>query len=291
MPSLNGLRAFEAMGRTGSATLAAAELNVTHSAVSRQVKALEAAMGVRLFEGPRHQLVLTETGRNLLPALTVAFDGMAAAVSQARGEGADLQIAVNASLSVKWLIPRLADFAARHPEVRLHLNELAPHALTHRGADLMLRFLPEEQLAQTNVRRIMANAIGPVIATRLAGPDAGAAALAAPRLIARTHPSGWSDWLRLTRRESGAQVPERTMAHIHFALDAAVAGLGAAVLPWAVAEEEVRGGRLLAPFGFTPDGGAFVAIEAPGEASRARRAFLRWLVEQGEGAGPARSST
>lgn len=84
LPSLNGLRAFEAMGRTGSATRAAAELHVTHSAVSRQVKALEAALGVRLFEGPKHRLRLTEAGQTLLAGLTSGFDTLAAAVRQVR---------------------------------------------------------------------------------------------------------------------------------------------------------------------------------------------------------------
>ena len=65
LPSLNALRAFEAMARTGAATRAARELGVTHGAVSRQVKALEAALGVRLFQGPRHRLELTEAGRAL----------------------------------------------------------------------------------------------------------------------------------------------------------------------------------------------------------------------------------
>ena len=74
LPSLNALRAFEAMARTGRATLAAQELHVTHSAVSRQVKALEAHLGVQLFSGPKHRLELTEAGRRLAPALTAAFD-------------------------------------------------------------------------------------------------------------------------------------------------------------------------------------------------------------------------
>lgn len=70
--SLNALRAFEAMGRTGQATAAGAELCVTHSAISRQVKALEARLGVRLFEGPKHQLRVTTAGRELLPAPSLA---------------------------------------------------------------------------------------------------------------------------------------------------------------------------------------------------------------------------
>src|ERR1700749_3337971 len=117
LPSLNALRAFEAMARTGRATLADEELSVTHSAVSRQVKALEAALGVRLFQGPKHRLELTAAGRQLAPALGRAFDEIAAAVRNVRSEGEDLHVAVNASVSAKWLIPSLPDFARRHPPI------------------------------------------------------------------------------------------------------------------------------------------------------------------------------
>ncbi|HEX3363519.1 LysR family transcriptional regulator, partial [Phenylobacterium sp.] len=99
LPSLNALRAFEAMARTGRATLAAEELNVTHSAVSRQVKALEASLGVRLFQGPKHRLALTPAGQALLPALSHAFDEIASAVRRLKSDGEDLHLAVNASVA------------------------------------------------------------------------------------------------------------------------------------------------------------------------------------------------
>ena len=290
LPSLNALRAFEAMARTGSATRAAAELNVTHSAVSRQVKALEAQMGVRLFEGPRHALTLTRAGRDLLPGLTAAFDGVAAAVARARSEGQDLHVAVNASLSVKWLIPRLADFGRLHPEIRVHLVELAPHAVSHRGADVVLRLLDPERIETLKAEVVIPNAVGPVIAPSLvealAGEAPRAAVLSAPRLTARTHLSGWKDWSALSGRRSTA-TSERPVAHLHFVLDAALSGWGAAVLPWALAAEAVLDGRLLAPFGFQADGGAVSAIPGAGEPSRARRAFVRWLVDQGRAMPPA----
>lgn len=290
LPSLNALRAFEAMARTGGATLAGAELNVTHSAVSRQVKALEAQLGVRLFEGPRHALTLTRAGRDLLPGLTAAFDGIAAAVASARGEGQDLHVAVNASLSVKWLIPRLADFNRAHPEVRVHLVELAPQAVNHRGADVLLRLLDPERIKTLNAEVVIPNAVGPVIAPSLAGDDARAAVLTAPRLTARTHPSGWKDWSALSGQRSTATA-ERPVAHLHFVLDAALSGWGAAVLPWVLAAEAVEDGRLLAPFGFQADGGAVSAIPGAGEPSRARRTFVRWLVDQGAALPPAPYAT
>src|ERR1700744_482902 len=157
LPSLKALRAFEAMARTGRATLAAEELPVTPSAVSRQVKALEAALGVRLFQGPKHRLTLTPAGRELLPALSHAFDEIAAAVRRLKSDGEDLHLAVNASLSVKWLIPRLGDFAAKHPEIRLHLEELPSQATSHRGADAVVRIALAARLADPLVTPFIQN--------------------------------------------------------------------------------------------------------------------------------------
>ena len=149
---------------------------------------------------------------------------------------------------------------------------------------MVLRLLDPERIETLKAERIIPNAVGPVIAPALAetltGEDPRAAVLDAPRLVARTHLSGWKDWSALSGRRSTA-ASERPVAHLHFVLDAALAGWGAAVLPWALAAEAVADGRLLAPFGFQADGGAVAAIPGAGEPSRARRAFVRWLVDQG----------
>jgi hypothetical protein len=127
LSSLNALRAFEAMARSGSATRAAAELNVTHSAVSRQVKALEASLGVRLFEGPRSVLRLTAAGRELLVGLTPGLVTINEAVRRVRVRSG-VTIAIHNSLAVKWLIPRLGDFERRHPDLTLELSDLPVEA-------------------------------------------------------------------------------------------------------------------------------------------------------------------
>lgn len=279
LPSLNALRAFEAMARTGRATLAAEELRVTHSAVSRQVKALEAALGVRLFTGPRHRLEITPAGRQLLPALTRAFDEIAGAVQRLRGDGEDLRLAVNASLSVKWLIPRLPDFAAKHPEIRLHLEELASQAHTHRGAQAVVRIAPASRLAEPNVTGFIQNRIGPVMTPVLAKRFA-VDPLSAPRLSAQSHPQGWAIWAAVAGFEL-APAPERPFAHLHFAMDAALAGLGVAILPWPLVADHVLEGRLVAPYGFRKAESAFALIAAPGAESRALNRFREWLVDQG----------
>lgn len=273
LPSLNALRAFEAMARTGAATRAARELGVTHGAVSRQVKALEAALGVRLFQGPRHRLELTEAGRALAVELTRGFDVLTTAVARTRSDGMDLHIAVHASLSVKWLIPRLADFAERVPGVRLHLSALEPEAVSHPGAELAIRLMDRTRAEALGGIILAENEIGPVIRA-----DRVAEYAAASRLVSRTHPRAWRDWQRL----SGGPLPggpERPVEHLHFAVDAALAGWGVAALPRLLVQGEIEKGHLAAPHGFIADAGVLVALPQ-GEGGPARRAFLAWLKDQ-----------
>jgi len=276
LPSLNALRAFEATSRNGRVTLAAEELHVTHSAVSRQVKALERALGVRLFAGPKHRLELTAAGRALAPELTQAFDQISAAVQKTRSGGEDLHIAVNASISVKWLIPRLASFQAAHPEVRLHLSELAAHATAHRGAHAVVRIVPTRRLTDPLCTAFIRNALGAVISPVLAVQDP----LGAQRLSATTHPEAWPIFAELAGVELPL-VPERPFAHVHFAMDAALAGLGAAVVSWPMCVKEVERGELVAPLGFRRSESAFAILTAPGSESRALDQFRKWLVAEG----------
>lgn len=274
LPSLNGLRAFEAMGRTGGATTAAAELGVTHSAVSRQVKMLEAILGVRLFEGPRHQLRLTARGRALLAGLSPGFDALDAAVHAVRGHH-EVRLAVHPSLAVKWLIPRLADFERRRRDVVLDLSELPPHAARKRGADVLLRYLDADALAGPGVDVLVENFVGLVHAPGLAAD----AVAGAPRLTASTRAEAWAEWSAASGQPIPA-APARTLTHLHMVLDAAAAGLGVAVLPWTIVADDVAAGRLAAPFGFVPDGGALAAIRMNGAANRGERVLIRWLREQ-----------
>ncbi|MDQ8029940.1 MAG: LysR substrate-binding domain-containing protein [Brevundimonas sp.] len=273
LPSLNGLRAFEAMGRTGSATRAAQELHVTHSAISRQVKALEAALGVRLFEGPRHQLRLTERGRTLLAGLTEGFDVLAAAVGRVR-ERRELRLAVHPSLAVKWLVPRLADLEARHPEIVLQVTELETRALRQRGADLALRHIDGAMRDTPGLEVLVENRIGLVCA-----PALQEALPTAARLTTRTREIAWAEWSDL----SGHALPggrNRVLPHQHVVLDAALAGLGAAVLPWMIVADDVAAGRLVAPFGFIQSDGALALIRNGGEPDLAERTLIRWLKDQ-----------
>lgn len=272
LPSLTGLRAFEAMGRLGGATRAAAELSVTHSAVSRQVKALEAALGVRLFEGPKSKLTLTAEGRSLLAGLTPGFDAICDAVRGVR-RNPHVTVAVHNSLAVKWLIPRLPDFERQHPGIPVELLDLPVDAVRAREADLVVRFLDGSRLGEPRAEVLAKNHIGLVLA-----PDAIDRLATLPRLVAASHIRGWTDWETIMGQS--AEGRPRTLSHLHHVLDAAISGLGVAVLPWILVEDAISAGRLLAPYGFVPDQGQLVVMTMSPEVSSAVRHTVAWLRDQ-----------
>lgn len=143
LPHLNALRAFEAAGRHGSFTRAAAELHVTHAAISHQVRALEEHLGVSLFRRTTRAVKLTDAGQTLLPVMTKALDAMADAIQRLGADDAtgSLTVGVTPAFAARWLVPRLAGFQAAHPEIDVRL---APSYqlvdFTRDEADLAVRY-------------------------------------------------------------------------------------------------------------------------------------------------------
>ena len=132
LPPLNALKAFEAAARSQSFTRAAEELNVTHGAVSHQVKALEATLGIRLFNRERQRLVITDAGREYLAVVRDALDRIAVGTQQLvqRQSSGVLTISTSPNFAAKWLVYRLGRFAERHPEIDLRVSALRARILT-----------------------------------------------------------------------------------------------------------------------------------------------------------------
>ena len=134
LPPLNPLRAFEATARSGSVSAAARELNVTHGAVSHQIKALEESLNVSLFERGGKRLKLTSEGALLLPAVTQAFGEIAAATAQMKrpATSGELSITCVPALLSFWIVPRLNTFTEQFPGVRLKIFASNDPAQLHR---------------------------------------------------------------------------------------------------------------------------------------------------------------
>ena len=143
LPSLTALRAFSALAETGSASAAGARLNVSHAAISQQIKALEGHMGLPLVDRSGRALALTKEGDVLAEALREGFGTIAQTVMQLTGADADrpLQISTTPQFATNWLMPRLADFQENQPDVDLMINP-SPVLSDHGpgGIDLGIRF-------------------------------------------------------------------------------------------------------------------------------------------------------
>src|SRR5215470_5825251 len=123
LPSLNALRVFESAARHLSFKEAAAELHITQAAVSHQIRSLEEYLGIELFRREGRGVRLTEAGRASLPRLREGFDALAAAVETIRERGAETDLVITAPpvFAARWLMPRLADFSKRAPDIEVRV--------------------------------------------------------------------------------------------------------------------------------------------------------------------------
>jgi len=253
LPSLNGLRAFEAAARHRSFTAAAAELHVSQAAVSRMVKLLEERLGFALFDRRANALVLTERGRALQPALTEAFDGIARRVEQvsAMRAGPVLTVGMGATVAVRWLIPRLSGFHLDHPEIEVRIATGGAGAPMNDDWTCAV-LLGDGQWPGYEAERLFSSSLEPVCAPRLAAALRKAPDLAGATLL---HVSHWGeDWPRwLDAAGVTDPVPASGARGLSFGsyamtLQAAIDGVGVALAPRIYSADDIAAGRLAAPF-------------------------------------------
>ncbi|WP_120501924.1 LysR family transcriptional regulator [Roseovarius sp. EL26] len=143
LPPLTALRAFAAFAEAGTVVAAGAQLNVSHAAVSQQIRALESFMGVSLVDRSARQMVLTPEGERLAKALRSGFQDISLCVQELMQTDADraVQITTTPRFAASWLMPRLSDFQTRYPEINLMINP-APQLTdpSPGGIDVALRF-------------------------------------------------------------------------------------------------------------------------------------------------------
>lgn len=286
LPPLNAVRAFVAAARHQSFTLAAGELHVTHSAVSRQIQALEAHLGVPLFERRVRQVSLTVEGLRFYAQADAALKQIAAAAQSVMGQAPARVVRINVrpSFAVRWLIPRLPDFVARHPGIEPHVltTTLPPDRATERF-DIAIRRGHEGWPPSVPLRPFLEDAICVVAAPALldARPVSGPRALASLVMLScKTRKGDWEAWL--SHAQAGEIEPAGRMQfdHTHFVLQAATDGLGFAVVPMSLAERGVAAGQLRYLF---PELRVPVPRHYYGEAPDAAPqvgAFIGWLEDE-----------
>jgi DNA-binding transcriptional LysR family regulator len=286
LPPLKALPAFEAAAEHASFSAAALALNQTHGAISRQVKALEDHLGVRLFRRLHRRVELTGAGTALLPPVRQALhllESSAGMVADHK-EAGTLLVSCLATCMMRWLMPRLYAFQADHPQIQLHLSAShAPVDFARDGVDLAIRLGKPPWPRNVAAHPFLRDHFGPVCAPALARARKleRPSDLRAHRLLqVETRPQGWGDWLRqvgLTRIDAAAGPRfERT----YFLLEAAAGGLGVAIGSYPLVEQDLKSGRLVAPFGFVPSDQFYTLLHPRRTASQPRtRAFRSWLLK------------
>ncbi len=285
LPSLMALRCFEAAARVENFSRAAAELHLTHGAISRAVRVLEDDLGLALFERRNRRVFLTDAGRRLFSSVHDGLGLIKQAVGELRTSARHRTLVVSCepTLLMRWLIPRWPSFQALHPDVPVHLVAGGGPVLFESGIDLAIRRNDFEWPSTVSAAHLFNEKTGPVCrpgqeASFFERPGAAKCIRRnSIRLQTRTRPRAWREWARA----SGKSLPatkEQLFEHFYFSLQAAIAGLGVAIGPWHLVRDDIKNGVLSAPLGFVEDGSSYYLLSPQARsASRPYALLLAWL--------------
>ena len=283
IPSLAALRAFEAAARHQSLSAAARELNVTHAAIAQHVRALEQEFGESLLVREGRGVAATDAGRHLAAGLAEGFAGIGEVVMELRQRGADrpVNISVTPAFAAGWLMPRIGDFWASHPEVQISINPSSDVVdLRRDGFDVAVRYgegswpgLDAELLAR-------AEYLGLAHPDLIAGREANCLddLLDLPWLL----DSHVMERRRIIEREGVDldKVKVTMLSTNELALSAAASGLGVTFQPRSLVERELRSGQLVAVCALREQGVGYHIVTVPGRVSPSLTTFLKWLRRQ-----------
>ncbi len=283
LPPLNPLRAFEAAARHGSVTRAAKELNVTHGAVSHQIRSLEATLKVKLLERGARRVRLTPHGAALLPTLSTTFEEIAAATARMTrpATGGDLVVSCVPALLSLWLVPRLGRFTEQFPGIRLRLlasND--PADVFDPDIDVCIRY-GQGKWNDCWVSEWTEIELFPVASPSLLNtrPLRSVKDLAAHVILHADSGREWQTWLTAAKGLELGRGPHHFMADARLAMDAALSGYGVALGDNMTASRLMAGGSLVAPFDLAVPAvdRFYIACRSEVKAAPIVSVFIDWL--------------
>jgi LysR family glycine cleavage system transcriptional activator len=287
LPSLNGLRAFEAAARHLSFTQAASELNVTQTAISHQIRRLEEELGLRLFVRKNRALALTPKARDYLPGVRAAFNDLRLATDRLLRKDDDhvLTVSTLASLAAKWLLPRLTAFQEAHPGIDVRITT-STALVDFKGGDVdaAIRY-GRGNWQGLRADWLMADDFFPVCSPALLN---GKRPLKCPEdlrdhvlLHTSTNGDDWRQWLTAAGLPSDiSKQPGITFDLILMTVQAAIDGIGVAMGRTSYVQDDIAKGRLVVPFKIAlPADAGFYLVSPEGVAEPPKlRAFRQWLI-------------
>ena len=284
LPPLKALHVFEVASRLQSFTKAAEVLNVTHGAVSKQIRALQEHAGTALFDKAGTGLRLSRQGEELLPAVAQSLDHLEHAwlrlLDEARAPS--VHVACSATFAMRWLVPHLAGFYRRHPGMRVRLSMTSAREIRHQGADLVVAWdrqsYPERD--QARAIRVADVAFGPVCAPDYPVSVKGRRVSCATRIVHEHTSRAWNVWQDNADRRITSKA-ELSFPHTHLCIEAALSGLGVALVERRMVHDDLLAGRLVAPAQFVPFADGLAIVPASERAdSPAANAFIAWMIDE-----------
>jgi LysR family glycine cleavage system transcriptional activator len=289
LPSLAALRTFEAAARHLSFTKAAGELNLTQSAVSRQIRLMEEYLGVLLFQRVKQRLVLTDAGRIYVEDIRSGLEHMQAATVNLlanQGKGGILSLATPPAFGTKWLIPRLHRFSDAHPEILINLATRAkPFDLATEAIDAAIHYGSNDWpgvLFDRLVGDEMVIVCSPAYLARHE-PLAGPLDLVNHTLLQQTiRPNLWREWMEVMGGDVVHAWKGPRFEHFYMIMQAAIGSLGVALLAKLLVNEDVSAGRLVVPFenSYTSRDAYCLVYPASKRSDQKIQLFRRWLVDE-----------
>jgi LysR family glycine cleavage system transcriptional activator len=291
LPSMTGLRAFEAAARHLSFTRASIELNLTQSAISHQIRNLEELIGARLFDRVGNDIQLTDAGQEYVGPARAAITELQVAADRAVGrrQSDTLTIACLGTFAIKCLLPAVGDFARRHPDIRLRFRTLVPFMQVRSDDyDVSIQYGMDADWPAFATQRISTEEIFPVCSPRLLEAPDGLrkpSDLARHVVIRTTSPlvlrDDWPLWLRKAGVTDIRFAGEISCDLLYPTYQAAVDGLGVALGRSAVVQRDLAEGRLVEPFTIrmpSPLGYHLVYPRVHATLTKVQR-FVSWSVE------------
>jgi LysR family glycine cleavage system transcriptional activator len=288
IPPLNPLRVFVVVARTLNLTAAACELNVTQSAVSRQIATLESYLGLELLRRERHGVALTRAGSSYAAQVLPAFEQIADATEKlASGTGdRTLRVRTYTTFAAKWLIPRLAAFHSLHPGIEVKITNAVPDVDFDRDkVDVAVQF-GNGQWPQTQSIFLFADEIEPVCSPaylKRHAPNARhpESLLRHPLLVSHYRRKDWADWLAATAlTDAASEAVETTFGTSVLTWQAAIDGLGMAIGQSRLLVSEFDKGLLVKPFAkpMHRDHGYYLVWPKRARESHKVSVFRDWLL-------------
>ncbi|MBO6824927.1 MAG: LysR family transcriptional regulator [Sneathiella sp.] len=295
LPPLKPLKAFEATVRAGSVTAAAAELNVTHSAISHQIKTLETALGYKLFERGAKRLKLTPEGAMLVPAVTDAFNGITEALNRVNQQTTSGQLSVSCAPALLsfWLMPRIHLFIEQYPDIKLIFNSSVDNSMVFDpNTDLCILYGETPRLDCWTSLWTQFDLFPVASATYLNRHTLKTFKNLKDQIMLHADDGReWHTWLGTAGAHAHTSDQQHYMGDARGAIDAALLGLGVALGDTLTASNLLSKGDLVMPFDLAvPSTGAFyLACRNEMRTTSIVSVFIDWLFAMLEQDPPATS--